>query len=65
MLDERIAVKCYSGCRADEAPRSFILRGEEIEVAEVLDLWIEERACDNARRRFFRVVDRDGFAYKI
>lgn len=65
MLDERIAVKSYSGCRAEEAPRSFILRGEEIEIAEILDLWIEESAADRARRRFFRVLDRDVFAYKI
>lgn len=65
MLDEKIAVKSYSGYRADEAPRSFILRGEEIEIAKILDLWIEEGAGDRARKRFFRVMDRDGFAYKI
>ena len=65
MLDEKITVKSYSGCRAEEAPRSFILRGEEIEIAKILDLWIEEGARDRTRKRFFRVMDRDGVAHKI
>lgn len=65
MSDERVEVVAYSGFRGEESPRSFILHNENIEVIQILRMWIEERLEDGARRRFFEVKGSDGYRHKI
>jgi hypothetical protein len=36
-----IKVKCYSGYKADESPRSFIWDNIEFEIVEIIDRWHE------------------------
>jgi len=65
MPDEKIRVQSYSGYRTEESPRAFIFRNEEIEITEIIDLWVEEDVRDGKRRRFFRVKGSDGFIHNI
>ena len=65
MLEEKIEVIAYSGYRGEETPRIISLRGERIEVTEILKRWIEERSEDRSRKRFFRIRGSDGKIHKI
>jgi hypothetical protein len=65
MSDQRIEVIAYSGYRGEEIPRVMILHNEKIEVAEILNMWIEEGLKDKARKRFFKVKGSDGKTHKI
>ncbi|MEW6418650.1 MAG: hypothetical protein AB1480_11080 [Nitrospirota bacterium] len=65
MPDKRIEVITYSGYRAEESPRAFMLNGEKIEVVRILDMWIEEGDEDRTRKRFFKVKGSDGYTHKI
>jgi hypothetical protein len=65
MSAETIEVIAYSGYRGEECPRSFIIRGEKIEVSEILSMWIEENVINKKRKRFFRVRGSNRFKYKI
>lgn len=65
MPDERIKVIAYSGYQGEESPRLFIFRGEEIEILEILSMWLEEGLEDKVRKRFFKVKGNDGYEYKI
>jgi len=64
-VNKKIEVIAYSGDRSEEAPRTIILHDERIEVAGVLNRWIEERFEDRARKRFFKVKGSDGNMHKI
>lgn len=34
-----LKVKCYSGYKADESPKSFIIDGKEFKVEKIIDQW--------------------------
>jgi hypothetical protein len=65
MSAEIIEVVAYSGYRGEEYPRSFIIRGEKIEVSEILGMWIEEQIDKKRRKRVFHVKGGDGCEYKV
>ena len=65
MPEEKIEVLAYSGYRGEETPRTILLRGERIEVTEILKQWDEERFEERERKRFFKVKGSDGFVHKI
>jgi len=56
MPDERLAVgvECYAGHRGEQTPRTLILGGRRVAVAEVLDAWL---APDY---RYFKLRGTDG-----
>jgi len=65
MSDERIEVIAYSSYRGEESPGVFILHGEKIEVAGILNMWIEEGIEDKTRKRLFKVRGSDGYMHKL
>jgi hypothetical protein len=65
MHTEQIDVIAYSGRRGDERPSTFILRGLRIDVAEILDHWVEEGIKDRVRKRYFKVKGSDGNTHRI
>ncbi len=64
-MPEKISVSSYSGYRGDESPRAFSIRGERIEVIEIMKMWLEEDRETKKRKRFFTVKGSDGFIHKI
>ncbi len=38
---ENIVVRCYSGYRSNEAPRSIIWRSKEFQIVRIIDRWYE------------------------
>jgi hypothetical protein len=64
-FEERIEVVAYSGYRGEETPTAIVLRGERIEVIEILKQWIEEKSEDRSRRRFFKIKGSDGAFHRI
>jgi hypothetical protein len=65
MFEEKIEVIAYSGYRGEETPKTILLRGERIDVIEVLKQWIEERSDDRATKRFYQIKGDDGVLYRI
>ncbi len=65
MQSERIDVITYAGRKGDERPLAFILRGLRIDIAEILEHWIEEGYRDRVRKRWFRVKGSDGAVHRI
>lgn len=60
-MDETIQVRCYAGFTGEETPRAVVYAGQGHEVAQVLERWIEEaQEATRGRRRWYRVVFRDG-----
>ncbi len=53
----QISVKCYAGHRGEETPKSFSFGHGEIEVSQVVDMWL---APDH---RYFKVEDKGGSVY--
>jgi len=48
-------VECYAGYRGEEEPRRFALGGRTMEIAEILDRWLDPN------HRYFKVrADDDG-----
>jgi hypothetical protein len=62
---EQIDVLSYAGRKGNERPATFVLRGLRIDVAEILDHWIEEGFHDRVRKRYFRVKGSDGNTHRI
>ena len=62
---ELIDVITYSGYRGEERPVAFILRGERIEVIEILDKRVEEDVADRTRKRLFKVKGSDGYKHLL
>jgi hypothetical protein len=60
-----IEVTAYSGSRGEEVPRSFILRGDKVEVLEILERRAEEDFETRGRKRFFKIRGSDGYIYKL
>jgi hypothetical protein len=54
-----IGVECYAGHRGEQTPRTLILAGRRIAVAEVLDAWL---APDH---RYFKLKGADGDTYIV
>ncbi len=52
-----IRVQCYAGHRGEETPRRFTVGQRQIEVVDVLDLWL------SPRHRYFKVRGSDGCVY--
>ena len=65
MGQREITVIAYSGYKGEECPRSFILKGETIDVTEVLQMWVDENVRDRTRRRCFSVRGDNGYRYLI
>ena len=65
MAEEQIKVTAYSGYRGEETPRELILHGNKVEVAEILNAWIEAEAESRSLKRFFEVKGNDGLIHKI
>lgn len=49
-----VAVECYAGSRGEETPRRFWTEQRQIEIAEVVERWLEPD------HRYFKVRDRTG-----
>jgi hypothetical protein len=49
-----IDVECYAGYRGEEEPRRFVHQGRRVEVAEILDRWLDPG------HRYFKVRGDDG-----
>lgn len=64
-MSEQIIVTTYSGYRGDEAPRAFFVGGVKIDVASVLEAWVEETAETRVRMRLFVVKGSDGQTYTL
>ena len=54
-----IVVVCYAGYRGEEEPRRVTFAGREIEVAEILDRWLDPR------HRYFKVRGNDDGTYLL
>lgn len=54
-----IEVKCYSGYRGEETPRSILFHDKEIQVKQILDMWL---APDH---RYFKCLGSDDGVYII
>ena len=52
-----VRVECYAGYKGEETPRRFFLGKREIEVAEVVDRWLDPD------HRYFKVLGDDGGLY--
>ena len=55
----RIKVRCYSGYKGEQTPRSILFNDKEIQVNEILDMWL---APDH---RYFKFSDSDDEIYII
>jgi hypothetical protein len=54
-----VNVECYAGHRGEQTPRTLIVGGRRIAVAEVLDAWL---APDH---RYFKLRGADGDTYLV
>jgi hypothetical protein len=61
-----IQVETYSGFKADESPRRFLLEGQWIEIVEVLDRWHQGHPDPEwPLADYFKVVDPAARQYLI
>lgn len=60
---KKTKVISYSGYRGEEIPRSFILEDKNIEVSEIIKMWIEEDQENRVRLRGFHIKGSDGSEY--
>ena len=54
-----IEVECYAGHRGEETPRRFSLGERVVEVAEVLDQWLDPE------HRYFKLRGQEGATYVL
>ena len=45
MERRKVDVTAYAGYRSGEKPRSFVLEGQKIVIAEIISQWVEEVDC--------------------
>jgi hypothetical protein len=56
MRYERIQVRCYSGYRVNERPASFVYKGREHLVEEIVDRWYEgDQSPGRPAMNYFKV----------
>jgi hypothetical protein len=61
-----VAVRTYSGYKADEYPQSLVLGDDEIIVDEIVDRWYQnEDSPDFPEADYFRVKSHDGRQYLV
>lgn len=65
MAHRKVRVIAYDGYRSGEKPRSFILDGITIDIAEIIAQWIEESFHTRQQRRFFQVQGEDAASYLL
>lgn len=65
MKQQKVEVTAYAGYRSGERPRSFVLLGKKIGVAEILSQWVEEDARYRQQKRCFRIKGDDGLTYLL
>jgi hypothetical protein len=64
MRFEEITVRCYSGYKASETPRSFTYRGRDFAIVEVVDRWYEE-GTGRSRLDYFKARTEGGETFII
>lgn len=64
-ISEPLNVITYSGYQGEERPTAFVLRGERIEVAEILEKRIEEDRDSRERKRYFIIKGSDGLVHTL
>ena len=52
-----LRVDCYAGHRGEETPRRFYLGKRPVEIAAIIDCWLEPD------HRYFKVEDAEGNSY--
>ena len=63
---ELVHVECYSGYRANEAPRAFVWRGKRFRIVEIRDRWYEGGMSGKAiKLDYYRVLAADGNEYVL
>lgn len=55
----QIRVECYAGYRGEQAPRTLILGGRRLDVAEILDQWLAPE------HRYFKLRAADTHTYIV
>ena len=54
-----VSVHCHAGYRGEEEPRAFVRAGTRVEVAEIVDRWLDPE------HRYFKVRGADGQLYML
>ena len=66
MYTQTIQVQCYSGYKADESPKRFLLKHQWIEIEEIVDRWYEGYSNPRkSRADYFKVLANDHHLYLI
>lgn len=65
MGDAPVRVEAHAGHRGAERPLAFFQAGKRIEVAGIIQAWIEEEKDSRERRRFFMVQGDDGKSHLL
>lgn len=65
MKRRAIDVSCYSGARADEAPRRVIVDGREHRVGQIIASSVEESPDTRERSHRFRIITDEGLVLDI
>lgn len=61
-----IEVRCHSGYKADEYPKSFIWYEKEFEIIEIMDRWYQgDRNPEVPTADYFKVKVNDGTIFLI
>lgn len=55
----KVRVECYAGHRGEEEPRRLFLGGRPVEVAEIVDRWLDPE------HRYFKFLGEDGALYLL
>lgn len=56
---DRVRVECYAGYRGEEEPRRFVWQEQHLQVAEILDRWLDPT------HRYFKVRADEGTVYLL
>jgi hypothetical protein len=63
---ELVHVECYSGYRANEAPRAFVWKGKRYQIVEIRDRWYEGGLSGKSvKLDYYRVLAADGREYLL
>jgi len=54
-----VQVQCHAGYRGEEEPRAFVRGGTRVEIAEIIDRWLDPEY------RYFKVRGTDGRLYML
>jgi hypothetical protein len=62
MQFEKISLQAYSGYKVNERPESFIFRGKQYQIIEIIDRWYEGSGGP-AQLDYFKVITDDQQQY--